>query len=244
VPSPRTISTLIPARLDRLPWTRFHTMIVIGLGITWILDGLEVTIVGGVSGVLQEKATLGFSAAEIGALASSYLTGAVLGSLAFGWLTDRHGRRLFFFITLATYLLGVLLSAFSWDFWSFAIFRFITGAGIGGEYAAINSAIEVDLTGQVVADSIGYRMYSGVGGQMDFVRGASLATEGKAFIALPSTTSDAVRGIRSATCSTARPSDTLMCSPRNMASRRSGTPDSKASSTSNRMVSSVTRFFE
>ena len=142
MPSPRTISTLIPARLDRLPWTRFHTMIVIGLGITWILDGLEVTIVGGVSGVLQEKATLGFSAAEIGALASSYLTGAVLGSLAFGWLTDRHGRRLFFFITLATYLLGVLLSAFSWDFWSFAIFRFITGAGIGGEYAAINSAID------------------------------------------------------------------------------------------------------
>jgi MFS family permease len=133
---------LIPARLDRLPWTRFHTMIVVGLGITWILDGLEVTIVGAVSGVLQDKATLGFSASEIGALASFYLTGAVLGSLVFGRLTDRYGRRLFFFITLATYLVGVLLSAFAWDVWSFAVFRFITGAGIGGEYAAINSAID------------------------------------------------------------------------------------------------------
>jgi MFS family permease len=142
VSAPTILTTLIPARLDRLPWTRFHTMVVVGLGITWILDGLEVTIVGAVSGVLQEKATLGFSAAEIGAIASFYLTGAVLGALVFGWLTDRFGRRLFFFITLATYLLGVLLSAFSWNFWSFAFFRFITGAGIGGEYAAINSAID------------------------------------------------------------------------------------------------------
>ena len=140
--APTIITTLIPARLDRLPWTRFHTMIVIGLGITWVLDGLEVTIIGAVSGVLQDKATLGFSAAEIGALASFYLSGAVLGALVFGWLTDRYGRRLFFFVTLATYLFGVLLSAFAWDFSSFAVFRFITGAGIGGEYAAINSAID------------------------------------------------------------------------------------------------------
>ena len=138
----RTIATLIPARLDRLPWTRFHWMIVIGLGITWVLDGLEVTIIGAVSGVLQEPATLHLSPAAIGAISSFYLAGAVIGSLVFGWLTDRHGRRLFFFITLATYLLGVLLSAFSWNFWSFALFRFITGAGIGGEYAAINSAID------------------------------------------------------------------------------------------------------
>jgi MFS family permease len=141
-PGTEPIRTLIPARLDRLPWTRFHWMIVIGLGITWVLDGLEVTLFGAVSGVLQERETLGFSAPEIGLLASFYLIGAVLGSLVFGWLTDRYGRRLFFFVTLATYLVGVALSAFSWDFWSFAVFRFITGAGIGGEYAAINSAID------------------------------------------------------------------------------------------------------
>jgi len=139
---PRTIVTLIPARLDRLPWTRFHTMIVVGLGITWVLDGLEVTLFGAISAVLQDPETLNFSPAEIGLLASFYLIGAVLGSLVFGWLTDRYGRRLFFFVTLAVYLLGVLLSAFSWNFWSFAFFRFITGAGIGGEYAAINSAID------------------------------------------------------------------------------------------------------
>ncbi len=140
--APAAIRTLIPARLDRLPWTRFHTLIVIGLGVTWVLDGLEVTMMGAVSGVLQERATLHFTSADIGLIASFYLTGAVLGSLLFGWLTDRFGRRLFFFVTLATYLVGVLLSAFSWDFWSFAVFRFITGAGIGGEYAAINSAID------------------------------------------------------------------------------------------------------
>jgi MFS family permease len=140
--SPRSITTLIPARLDRLPWTRFHTMIVVGLGITWVLDGLEVTLFGAISAVLQEPETLSFSPEQIGLLASFYLVGAVLGSLVFGRLTDRYGRRLFFFITLATYLAGVLLSAFSWNFWSFAVFRFITGAGIGGEYAAINSAID------------------------------------------------------------------------------------------------------
>jgi MFS family permease len=139
---PRKLVTLIPARLDRLPWTRFHSMIVVGLGITWVLDGLEVTLFGAISAVLQDPETLDFSPAQIGLLASFYLVGAVLGSLVFGWLTDRYGRRLFFFITLATYLLGVLLSAFSWNFWSFALFRFVTGAGIGGEYAAINSAID------------------------------------------------------------------------------------------------------
>ncbi len=139
---PTTLTTLIPARLDCLPWTRFHTMIAAGLGITWVLDGLEVTLFGAVSAVLQDPETLNFSPAEIGLLASFYLVGAVLGSLVFGWLTDRYGRRLFFFITLATYLIGVLLSAFSWNFWSFAVFRFITGSGIGGEYAAINSAID------------------------------------------------------------------------------------------------------
>lgn len=136
------IETLIPARLDRLPWTRFHTLIVLALGITWVLDGLEVTLKGAVSGVLQEEGTLHFTSAEIGLIASVYLTGAVVGSLVFGYLTDRYGRRLFFFVTLATYLTGALLTAFSWDLASFMLFRFITGAGIGGEYAAINSAID------------------------------------------------------------------------------------------------------
>lgn len=136
------LRTLIPARLDRLPWSPFHTMIVVALGVTWILDGLEVTLKGAVSGVLQEPQTLGFTPAEIGLIASFYLAGAVSGALVFGYLTDRYGRRLFFFVTLAVYLAGALLTAFSWDLWSFILFRFITGAGIGGEYAAINSAID------------------------------------------------------------------------------------------------------
>jgi MFS family permease len=137
-----SIRTLIPARLDRLPWSRFHTMIVVALGVTWILDGLEVTLIGAVSGVLQEPGTLHFTSAEIGLIASCYLAGAVGGSLVFGYLTDRYGRRLFFFVTLAVYLAGALLTAFAWDLWSFILFRVITGAGIGGEYAAINSAID------------------------------------------------------------------------------------------------------
>lgn len=134
--------TLIPARLDRLPWSRFHWLLVIGLGITWVLDGLEITLMGAVSAVLQRPEVLNFTGAEIGSISSCYLTGAVLGSLVFGHLTDRFGRRKFFFISLGIYLLGVGLSAFSWNLWSFALFRFITGAGIGGEYSAVNSAID------------------------------------------------------------------------------------------------------
>ncbi|MDH3320144.1 MAG: MFS transporter [Betaproteobacteria bacterium] len=137
-----TLRTQIPARLDRLPWSRFHWLVVLALGITWILDGLEVTFKGAVSGVLQLPETLGLSAAQIGLLASGYLAGAVIGALFFGRLTDRYGRKRLFFITLGVYLAGVGLSAFSWDFWSFFVFRFITGCGIGGEYAAINSAID------------------------------------------------------------------------------------------------------
>ncbi len=140
-PPPR-IRTLIPARLDRLPWSRFHLMLVLALGITWILDGLEVTLVGAVSGVLQDQRTLGFTPAEVGFAATCYLIGAVSGSLIFGYLTDRYGRRLFFFVTLSVYLVGALLTAFAWDLWSFIAFRMLTGAGIGGEYAAINSAID------------------------------------------------------------------------------------------------------
>jgi MFS family permease len=134
--------TLIPARLDRLPWSEFHYLLVIGLGITWVLDGLEITLMGAISAVLLRPDVLHLSGAQIGAISSAYLTGAVLGSLVFGHLTDRYGRRMFFFVSLGIYLVGVGLTAFSWNFWSFAIFRFVTGAGIGGEYSAVNSAID------------------------------------------------------------------------------------------------------
>jgi MFS family permease len=137
-----SIKTTVPARLDRLPWARFHLMVVVALGITWVLDGLEVTIVGALSGVLQSEHTLHLSSEQIGTVASCYVAGAVLGAIVFGWLTDRFGRRTMFYITLAIYLGGVLLTAVSWTMTSFAIFRFITGLGIGGEYAAINSAID------------------------------------------------------------------------------------------------------
>ncbi len=137
-----TFETLIPARLDRLPWSRFHSLLVMALGITWILDGLEVTLMGAISAVLQRQDVLQFTAAQIGFISSCYLTGAVLGSLVFGHLTDRFGRRTFFFLTLALYLAGVGLTAFAWNLASFAIFRFLTGAGIGGEYSAVNSAVD------------------------------------------------------------------------------------------------------
>ena len=139
---PETFETLIPARLDRLPWSEFHWLLVIGLGITWVLDGLEVTLMGAISAVLQRPDVLHFSATKIGAISSCYLVGAVLGSLAFGHLTDRYGRRKFFFISLAIYLVGVGCTAGSWNLVSFAVFRFVTGAGIGGEYSAVNSAID------------------------------------------------------------------------------------------------------
>ena len=136
------IETDVPARLDRLPWSRFHTLVVVALGITWVLDGLEVTIAGSIVGALQDSPVLHFSAAEVGAVASAYLIGAVVGALFFGYLTDRLGRKKLFMLTLALYLVTTAATALSWDFWSFALFRFFTGAGIGGEYAAINSAIQ------------------------------------------------------------------------------------------------------
>src|SRR6266581_2022690 len=136
------IETDIPARLDRLPWSRFHTLIVIALGVTWILDGLEVTLAGSIAGALQESPVLHFDAAEVGLVGSAYLSGAVTGALLFGYLTDRFGRRRLFFVTLGLYLTATAATAISWDFWSFALFRFLTGAGIGGEYTAINSAIQ------------------------------------------------------------------------------------------------------
>jgi MFS family permease len=136
------VETDIPARLDRLPWGRFHTLVVAALGITWILDGLEVTLAGTVAGALKQSPVLQFSNADVGLAGSAYLAGAVLGALFFGWLTDRLGRKKLFFITLTVYLLATAATAFSWNLWSFLLFRFITGAGIGGEYAAINSTIQ------------------------------------------------------------------------------------------------------
>jgi MFS family permease len=136
------IRTSIPARLDRLPWSRWHWAVVIGLGITWILDGLEVTMVGSVGSRLEDKNTLALSAANVGDAASAYLLGAVAGALVFGYLTDRFGRKKLFLVTLVWYLVSTLLTACSWDFASFACFRFLTGLGIGGEYSAINSTID------------------------------------------------------------------------------------------------------
>ena len=136
------VSTNLPQRLDRLPWGRFHSLVVAALGITWILDGLEVTLAGAVAGALKESPALQFSNAEVGMANSAYLAGAVLGALFFGWLADRLGRRLLFFVTLILYAAATAATAFSWDIWSFALFRFATGAGIGGEYAAINSTIQ------------------------------------------------------------------------------------------------------
>jgi MFS family permease len=136
------IKTSIPARLDRLPWSRFHLLLIGALGITWILDGLEVTIVGAFGGVLQDARTLHLSATEVGAVGSFYVSGAVAGALLFGWAADRFGRRKIFYATLGVYLAGVGLSACSWNFGAFALFRLLTGLGIGGEYAAINSAID------------------------------------------------------------------------------------------------------
>src|SRR6202163_3745583 len=138
----RVIETSIPARLDSLRWSGFHTRVVVALGITWILDGLEVTLAGALSGALKESPTLQFTNFDVGFSNSAYLAGAVLGALGFGWLTDRIGRKKLFFITLALYLAATAATALSWNLASYALFRFLTGAGIGGEYTAINSTIQ------------------------------------------------------------------------------------------------------
>jgi MFS family permease len=137
-----TIESYVPARLDRLPWSSWHWLIVVSLGATWILDGLEVTLAGALGGILTLPQTLGLTPTRVGASATCYLAGAVVGALLFGYGTDRFGRKKLFFITVAVYLIGTALSGFSWNFWSYAFFRAVTGAGIGGEYAAINSAID------------------------------------------------------------------------------------------------------
>jgi MFS family permease len=139
-----TVTTKVPARLDRLPWSRWHWMIVIGLGTVWVLDGLEVTIVGNVSGAISGPGSgLHITQSQIsGFAAAMYVLGACVGALFFGWLTDRFGRKKLFMITLGVYLAATALTAVSFAAWWFFLFRFLTGFGIGGEYAAINSAID------------------------------------------------------------------------------------------------------
>ncbi|MFE3264275.1 MFS transporter [Streptomyces sp. NPDC059215] len=139
-----TVTTNVPSRLDRLPWSRWHWMIVIGLGTVWILDGLEVTTVGNIASRLSEDGSgLSISSAQVtGVAAALYVAGACAGALFFGWLTDRYGRKKLFMVTLVVYLGATAMTALSFDAWWFFTFRFLTGFGIGGEYAAINSAID------------------------------------------------------------------------------------------------------
>ena len=140
--APEIVSTDVPARLDALPWRRFHWLVVAALGVTWILDGLEVTIVGALSGVLTSTAGLALTPLQVGWTGSIYLMGGVVGALGFGWLTDRLGRKRLFTVTLGVYVLGTLASGLAWSFASFSAFRALTAAGIGGEGAAMDSAID------------------------------------------------------------------------------------------------------
>ena len=140
--STETFETNIPSRMDRLPWSRWHWLVVFALGTVWILDGLEVTIVGSIAAVLQKPETLAMTSTEVGAAGAIYVAGAVTGALIFGYLTDRYGRKKLFMITLGLYLLATVATAFSFSVWMFFVFRFLTGMGIGGEYSAINSAID------------------------------------------------------------------------------------------------------
>ena len=140
--SPRVIRTLVPARMDRLPWSRFHTRLVIALGVTWVLDGFEITVASLIGPVLQHHETLGLSSEAVGQVASMYLVGEVAGALFFGYLADRLGRRRLFLATLALYFAASGATALAMGWSSLLVFRFLAGAGIGGEYAAINSAID------------------------------------------------------------------------------------------------------
>ncbi len=149
LPNEGAFESDIPARLDRLPWSSWHRKVVVALGVAWALDGLEVTIVGSIASVLSEPTTLGLSESQIGAAASAYLGGAIVGALVFGRLADVWGRKRLFLITLGLYLTASLLTAFSTGFVSFCVFRALTGAGIGGEYSAINSAIDELLPARV-----------------------------------------------------------------------------------------------
>jgi len=142
VEPPPFIVTNIPQRMDRLPWSNWHWLVVSALGVTWLLDGLEVSIVAALGPVLTYPTTLALTESEVGLAASAYLAGSVIGALVFSYLTDRQGRKKWFMITLLVYLAATILTAFAWDLTSLMCFRLLTGAGIGGEYAAINSAID------------------------------------------------------------------------------------------------------
>jgi MFS family permease len=172
------VESSVPARLDALSWTRFHTLVIVALGITWVLDGLEVTLAGAVSGALKTSPTLQLDEAQIGMAASAYLTGAVLGALLFGWLTDLFGRKRLFFVTLSVYVLATAATALSSDFAMFAICRFFTGAGIGGEYSAINSAIQELIPAR-------YRGRTDLGVNGSFWVGAALGAIGSSILLQP-----------------------------------------------------------
>jgi MFS family permease len=174
----RIVESAVPARLDALRWSRFHTLVIVALGITWVLDGLEVTLAGAVSGALKASPTLHFEDAQVGLSASAYLTGAVLGALLFGWLTDRYGRKRLFFVTLGVYVLGTGATALSTGFATFALCRFITGAGIGGEYSAINSAIQELIPAR-------YRGRTDLGVNGSFWLGAMLGAIGSSLLLAP-----------------------------------------------------------
>jgi MFS family permease len=143
------IETGIPERVDKLPWSRWHVRIITALGTSWLLDGLEVTLVGSLSGILESKHGLSLTDPQVTAAATIYLVGAVCGALFFGHLTDRLGRKKLFLVTLATYSVATICTALSMNFFFFAVCRFFTGLGIGGEYAAINSAVDELIPGKV-----------------------------------------------------------------------------------------------
>jgi MFS family permease len=172
------IETDVPFRLDRLTWGRFHTLVVVALGITWILDGLEVTIVGAISGALQASPRLHLTDSQVGASASFYLAGAVVGALLFGWLTDALGRRRLFFITLGLYVCATAATALAPNFLWFAACRFLTGSGIGGEYTAINSAIQELIPAR-------YRGRTDLAINGSFWLGALLGSAGSALLLVP-----------------------------------------------------------
>jgi MFS family permease len=172
------VTSLVPARLDRLPWSAFHTRLVVALGITWVLDGLEITISSLIGPVLQSAQTLGLSSTHVGEAAAVYLAGEVVGALGFGYLADRLGRRRLFIVTLGLYLVANGLTAFATGYATFVVFRFCAGAGIGGEYAAINSAID-EL---VPAD---YRGRTDIAINGTYWLGAVLGTAGEAVLLDP-----------------------------------------------------------
>jgi MFS family permease len=146
----RTVETNVPGRIDRLPWSRWHTLVILALGVTWVLDGIEVSIAGNIADALTNPETgLGFSAGQVGTATGIYIAGACTGALFFSYLTDRFGRRRLFLVTLAVYLVFSVLTAFSWSFSSFVVFRFLAGMGIGGEYSAIYSAIDEMIPARV-----------------------------------------------------------------------------------------------